>query len=254
MEQVWKERFEIKSYCVDFQQILKPSVLLQFFQEAASNHAEQLGGGYQALAEKGLFWVLSRLRTEITRMPGWGETIFCETWPANTEGLQFRRDFLIYDTDHNIIIRAVSGWLLVNSANLRPQRISALGINLSGNDGKRSLDHFPERLNIQTKEISYRKKIFYNEIDQNLHVNNSQYLDWVTNCFDLNHFENYSLSAFSIEFLSETHCGDEVVLHIENNNLISNIEVVDHLLDKDVFKAKLEWEIKEVNKLNSHEV
>jgi len=241
MEQVWKERFEIKSYCVDFQQILKPSVLLQFFQEAASNHAEQLGSGYKALAAKGLFWVLSRLSTEITRMPEWGEIILCETWPASTEGLLFRRDFLIYDTDQNIIIRAVSGWLLVNLTNLRPQRISALGINLSGNDGKRSLDYFPERLNIQTKEICYRKKIFYNQIDQNLHVNNSQYLDWVTDCFDINHYNHFSLSTFSCEFLSETHWGDEVELRTGTESLITEVEVVNCSSENVVFKAKIEW-------------
>ena len=33
MESVWRESFEIKSYNVDFQQNVKPSVLMQFFQE-----------------------------------------------------------------------------------------------------------------------------------------------------------------------------------------------------------------------------
>jgi medium-chain acyl-[acyl-carrier-protein] hydrolase len=241
MEQIREERFEIKSYCVDFQLNLKPSALLQFFQEVAANHAQHLGAGYQALSERGLFWVLSRIRTEIIRMPVWGETIFCETWPASTEGLLFRRDFLIYDKDHNIIIRAVSGWLLVNAANLRPQRMNVLGINLNGNEGKRSLNLFPQRLDVRTNEISHRKKIFYNEIDQNLHVNNSQYLDWVTDCFNIEHYKRFSLSAFSSEFLSEIHYGDEIEMHTGNNDLISDVEVVDYPSGKALFRSKLEW-------------
>jgi medium-chain acyl-[acyl-carrier-protein] hydrolase len=243
VEQVWKEQFEIKSYCVDFRQELKPSVLLQFFQEAASNHAQHLGAGYNALAERGLFWVLSRLRTEITRMPNWGETILCETWPASTEGLLFRRDFLIYDNDHNIIIRAVSGWLLINAANLRPQRMNALGINLIDNEGKRSLDRFPARLTVNTNEICYRKKIFYNEIDQNLHVNNSQYLDWVTDCFDIHHYKHFTISAFSSEFLSEIHWGDEIELHTGSKDNVSEVEALDYSSGNVVFKTKLEWKV-----------
>jgi medium-chain acyl-[acyl-carrier-protein] hydrolase len=249
MEQIWKERFEIKSYCVDFQLKLKPSVLLQFFQEVASNHAQHLGAGYQTLSEKGLFWVLSRFRTEIIRMPVWGETIQIETWPSSTEGLLFRRDFLIYDSNFNIIIRAVSGWLLVNTSNLRPQRMSVLGINLSENEGKRSLDSFPERLKVQTSEICYRKKILYNEIDQNLHVNNSQYLDWVTDCFDIDHYKHHSLMAFSSEFLSEIHWGDEIDIMCGKKDLITDLQVVDNQTGNALFRSKLEWKERIIHNL-----
>jgi len=241
MKQVWKESFEIKSYCIDFQLRLKPSVLMQFFQEAALNHAMHLGAGQQALSDKGLFWALSRLRTEIVRIPVWGETIHCETWPAGTEGLLFRRDFIIYDEDNNLIMKAVSGWLLVSATNLRPQRMSVLGINLNSHEGKRSMDKFPERLSVKTEEIAYRKAIFYNEIDQNLHVNNSRYLDWVMDCFNIEHYKQFSLSAFSSEFLSETHWGDEIELMIGSNEGVSNVEVVDYSSRNVVFKAILEW-------------
>ena len=49
MESIWKEYFEVKSYSVDFQQQLKPSALMQFFQEVATNHAASLGAGYDPL-------------------------------------------------------------------------------------------------------------------------------------------------------------------------------------------------------------
>ena len=55
MYSVWKESFKINSFHVDFQKKIKPSVLMQFFQEAASNHAHHLGAGYQVLKERHLF-------------------------------------------------------------------------------------------------------------------------------------------------------------------------------------------------------
>ncbi len=240
-EQIWRENFEVKSYCIDFGQKLKPSALMEFFQEAATNHAEHLGAGYETLAGKGLFWVLSRVRTEITRMPERGESILVETWPAGVEGLQFRRDFLVYDKNQQVIIRAVTGWLLVNVQNLRPQRLAALGIPLSLNDGKRSLNVFPERLSVCTEDVCYRKKVLYSEIDQNLHVNNTRYLELAADCFDIEHYQHKTLSAFTAEFLSEIHWGDEIETRIGNLDVISDVEVVNRDSGNGVFKAKLEW-------------
>ena len=242
METIWKEDFNIKSYNVDFQQNAKPSALMQFFQEVASNHAAELGAGYDALISRELFWALSRLTVEIGRMPRWGESILIETWPCGSEGLFFRRDFIVYDKDHQIIIRAVSGWLLLAAQTLRPQRPSMLGIDLPFNNGRKSLAYFPERLTAQTEQVAFNKKVAYNEIDQNLHVNNTRYLDWATDCFKLKHYQNHRLTGFSLEFLAETHWGDEIELHIGNDFLNSAIEAIESTSSTKLFKAVLTWE------------
>jgi len=247
MESVWKEKFEIKSYNVDFQQKLKPSALMQFFQEVASNHAAELGGGYDVLIARELFWALSRLNVEIYRMPGWGESILIETWPCGFEGLFFRRDFIVFDTNDQVIIRGVSAWLLVTVSTLRPQRPSQLGIELPINKGKKALDRFPERIITQTDVVAFNKKVAYNEIDQNLHVNNTRYLDWATDCFQLEHYQNYNLSGISLEFLSETHWGDEIELRLGNEGRNSGVEAFDRSSGITLFKAILNWETSELS-------
>jgi len=242
MESVWRESFEIKSFDVDFQQNLKPSVLMQFFQEVASSHAESLGGGYDVLIKRELFWALSRLKVEIARMPDWGETILIETWPCGNEGLFFRRDYIVYDKDQQVIIRGVSGWLLVAVPTLRPQRPSQLGIVLPANKGKKSLEHFPERIITQTTQVAFRKTVAYNEIDQNLHVNNTRYLDWATDCFLLKHYQDCKLAEFTLEFLAETHWGDEIELRIGGLELKSDIEASEQSSGVTLFKAVLNWQ------------
>lgn len=241
MESVWRESFEIKSYDVDFQQNLKPSVLMQFFQEVASNHASALGGGYEALIDRGLFWALSRLYVEITRMPHWGDSVMIETWPCGNEGLFFRRDFIMYDMERQVILRGVSGWLLVTVSTLRPQRPSQLGIDLPPNTGKKSLAYFPERITVQARQLAFRKTVAYNEIDQNLHVNNTRYLDWATDCFQLKHYQEFTLSGFSLEFLSETHWGDEIELRLGNSAMKSDIEAIECSSGATLFKAIMNW-------------
>lgn len=242
MESVWRENFEIKSYNVDFQQSVKPSALMQFFQEVASNHAATLGAGYDELIARDLFWALSRLTVEITRMPNWGETILIETWPCGSEGLFFRRDFIVYDKDQQVLIRAVSGWLLLATSTLRPQRPAILGLSLPFNPGRKSLAYFPERITTQTERMAFNKKVAYNEIDQNLHVNNTRYLDWATDCFELDHYQDNRLCGFSLEFLAETHWGDEIELRTGTRGKNSDVEAVELTTSTTLFKALLCWE------------
>ncbi len=242
MDSVWRENFEVKSFNVDFQLNIKPSSLMQFFQEVASNHAETFGAGYNTLIERDLFWALSRLSAEITRMPQWGETILIETWPCGSEGLFFRRDFIVFDTNNQVLIRAVSGWLLLATATLRPQRPSILGIALPVNNGRKSMETFPDRITVQTDRMAFNKSVAYNEIDQNLHVNNTRYLDWATDCFDLEHYQNNTLKGFSLEFLAETHWGDEIELRIGSRGVNSDIEALDQTSEITLFKAILNWE------------
>ena len=59
------EKYECKHKLVtsdtDFKQELKPSAILNFFQETAGINSSLLGVGYPDLRPRGLFWVLSKI-------------------------------------------------------------------------------------------------------------------------------------------------------------------------------------------------
>jgi len=241
MVSVWKESFKITSYQVDFQEQIKPTNLMQLFQEAAGNHAQHLGAGYGTLLEEKLFWALSRIRVEILQMPKWGDEIHIETWPCSLVGPFFRRDFIFFNQQNEPICKGVSGWLLLNSASMRPQRADRLGIELPFNEGKFALDTFPERLNGHADIAVFSKKILYNEIDVNNHVNNTRYLDWVMDCFDGNFHREHLLKSFTLEFLGEMHWGDEVELLSGKEGSSFHIQAVNSQTGKVAFKADIDW-------------
>ena len=241
MISVWKENFKITSYQVDFQERIKPTNLMQLFQEAAGNHAQNLGAGYAALVEEKLFWALSRIRVEIQHLPRWGEEIYIETWPCSLVGPFFRRDFIFYNQQNEEICKGVSGWLLLNSENMRPQRAERLTIDLPLNEGKLALGTFPDRLNGQAETPVFSKKILYNEIDVNNHVNNTRYLDWVMDCFDSAFYQSHRLTSFTLEFLGEMHWGDDVELLSGQNGSSFHIQAVNLKTGKIAFKSDVDW-------------
>ncbi len=214
---------------------------MQLFQEAAGNHAQHLGAGYEALLADKLFWALSRIRVEVEKLPKWGDEIRIETWPSSVVGPFFRRDFIFYDQENEAICRGVSGWLLLSSENMRPQRADRLSINLPFNDGKFALEDFPERVSGVAEKPVFSKKILYNEIDVNNHVNNTRYLDWVMDCFDGEFYQKHHLKGFTLEFLSEMRWGDEVELRSGTEGLTFHIQAINLQTGKVAFKAAVDW-------------
>ena len=81
----------LKNYETDFKQDVKPSAILGFFQEAASENSEEAGFGYSSLAPLGMLWVLSKIYVEVDRLPKLGEKIVVQTWPHAPNKAIFER-------------------------------------------------------------------------------------------------------------------------------------------------------------------
>ena len=74
-------KFTLRNYETDFDQKLKPSALLGYFQETAGDHSEEMGLGFAKLAGEGRFWVLSKIYVEVDSRPSFRDEITVETWP-----------------------------------------------------------------------------------------------------------------------------------------------------------------------------
>jgi len=62
---IWREPLKARSYDVDFAKRARTEAICRWFLEAAWNHAEQLGVGYNELSRQNRLWVLSRLLVQI---------------------------------------------------------------------------------------------------------------------------------------------------------------------------------------------
>ena len=67
-----EEKFRIRTYECGIDGRIKIYSLMQYLQEIAAHHAEQLGLGFDRLGEMNGYWVLSNIRIEISRLPGAG--------------------------------------------------------------------------------------------------------------------------------------------------------------------------------------
>ncbi len=190
---------------------LKLRALADYLQEAAAHHADSLGVGLENLAGENMFWVLSCMGVEFERLPRLNEEIKLETWPRHGASPLFAmREFVLRDAGDEVLVRATSAWLLLDSATLRPRRVSMLPVVLPQNLERKFLF---ERLN-EVADFAgtpcFRERIRESKIDVNRHLNNAEYFSWLEDCAAEAGCRIAALKRIFINFVNEVKCGDQV--------------------------------------------
>src|SRR5439155_24816092 len=165
--------FTIHSYEVDLRERATLESLCSYFQEAAWNHAEALGVGYARLAEQNRIWVLSWMLVEIKTFPRWGEAVQVQTWPRGVQGALALRDFEFLDSGGKKLAAGSSGWLVLDRATRRPQRVDKFLANLPALFSRKATDRDSDKLPdlhtdsppVQTAEFEF----LYTDTDLNAH-------------------------------------------------------------------------------------
>lgn len=241
MKSIWQEEYKIKSYEVDSKNRLQITQLFNFMQEAAGNHAYDLGCGYDDLIKDNYIWVLSKVKVNMTSYPSWGESFTVETWPKGAFRLYASRDFIFKDSSGSTIGVATSIWLLLDVKTMRPQRVENLKFNYHENESRHGLDEMLEKLSFTGEFDSSCERIAsYTDIDVNNHVNNAKYVDWIMDCFPVSFLADKEVKTLQINYISEAK-PDEVVLIRKGINMDGTffLEGINKLTQAAVFQAKL---------------
>lgn len=73
-------------------------------------------------------------------MPEWDEKITIETWPLEPKRIEFEKDYLVRDANGEVIIRAVSVWVLMDIHQRRLKHNDAIGIHYPSVIKERALE------------------------------------------------------------------------------------------------------------------
>ena len=220
MENLHIDYYDITSYHVDFKQHLSPVSLFCFLQESAVKHAHSKGFGLSHLAERNELWVLAKMHVRIRRMPDWMEKIRSETWGKEPELLTAFRDFEFFDTDNQSIICATSSWHILNRQTHRPTPLSHFADDFPVMN-RHAIEEKPHKIQIPVSNAVRSKvqAILPSDIDMNLHVNNTKYVQWAIDCVPFAFQKQHTISEISVNFLSEARMGEHYYIETYQNEL-----------------------------------
>ena len=217
--------------------------LLNFLQEAAGQHADKLNFGVHDLNMSNDTWVLSRMRVEIVKWPELGENIMVETWPKGFDRLFAVRDFRVYDSKGEVLVRASSYWLVVDRISKRPKMMTNISkelINPEISAIDQKLDKIPVAKNI---DFIFSKITKSSEIDVNGHVNNVHYSEWIFNTLPVEILKERSLICYEINYMAEVFVDERVEVELGWEQTAENLMLGSVKRgDKEVCRAKLLFE------------
>ncbi|MGB4303712.1 MAG: acyl-ACP thioesterase domain-containing protein [Syntrophomonadaceae bacterium] len=242
---VYQDNFTVEMRDVDFTGNLRLSTLFGYFQDVANRHSHNLGIGFDTIMrEFGVIWALIRIRVDIIRYPAMNEKILVETWPQKPTNLEFARDFLVYDRDGNIIVRAVSTWAILDIHTRKLKRAKLIAPDYPPFREERALDYKLRRLKpFGQLEMVYKRVIGYSDIDMNEHLNNTKYVDLLMDCFSVeSHKANY-VKSIEFNYVNEALPGDTIVLYKDLTAAEENMIYIEGINEKNgklAFQSRLE--------------
>lgn len=210
MTSVYRKSFTVSQLHIDCHGYTKPSVLLYFAQEVAGFHCQALVPNQP----EQLFWALSRNKVQFTRIPALGETITLETWPLPATRVAYPRSTIAYDEMGNELFRSISLWVLMDKNSRSMVLPKKSGVDVPGvlRGSELSVPH--SILPVPLKNQSQRT-VCYTDLDQNHHMNNTRYLDWVEDLLPSGFWKAHPLRELTLCYLSEALEGQTLSLNWE---------------------------------------
>ncbi|MCI1273685.1 MAG: thioesterase [Clostridiaceae bacterium] len=239
---VFNKEIHVNYSEMDYNLVLKPSALLNYLQDLASDNAEVLGFGYSTTYPKNLGWFLLKYRMEFEEYPQSLYDIRMETEARGYNKLFAHRDFKIFDKE-KCLGKISSVWSLVDLSTKQLLHVEKTldTPNLRKHEKRiedLTFEKIPEITHI---DIQKEFEIRFDDIDVNQHVNNCNYIIWAFEPLDFTFRSQKKLKTLDIVYKKEIQYGNKILslVEIQGNTTIHNLKNAQ--TGEDLCQIKAEW-------------
>lgn len=257
MNSIHEKTIKIGYSTLDHRGNLKIVSIMNFLQDAASEHAAQMGVSGFDLARKNLGWVISRYHIEINHYPAWQESIHIKTFRFPYKNLYEMREMTLCSSNDKTIqtknIQAKVCWVMVNKHNGRPLRLSrfmesamcepmcgstfetmykAIAGSKYDNYHPESRYHFPDIEKPLKTDLQLPFKVRMHDLDLNGHVNNAIFVEWAVETVPEEVLSQYTPMTIDVIFHKESLYGDSIISrtdlckHLELQTLLTRHVII----------------------------
>lgn len=216
MNNSYKIDYKVKYSEVDSDYKMRLDHIVTHFQDITGLHSDEMEIDGKTLLEKSnAFWVLTKLKMKIHRLPEFDETLEIETWPTVAKGVRFGRDYRI-SKDGIPLISGTSDWCTLDFDTRKPRRVDTIHYPHTmphREDRSDAGEILRIRETVEDAEINHKYRSSFVDIDTNKHTNNIAYLRMILNCFSPEEFNELQLDELQVSFLSQTFHGDEITVY-----------------------------------------
>ena len=216
IENGYEKNIDVKYSEMDFDKGLKPYSLLNYFQDVASENAEEWGFGYSYITPKNLMWVLLKYSIEFEEYPVDIYKLKVKTAPRGYNKLFAYRDFELYSGE-KLLGRAASMWSLVDFTNMTLANPDEALNNpyMVKHETKDDDLKFGKISNIEKVDIEKEFEVRYNDLDVNHHANNGNYIVWALEPLDYDFKVKHKPKIIDMIFKKEAKFKDRILSQVQ---------------------------------------
>ncbi|MCU0799282.1 MAG: thioesterase [Candidatus Thermoplasmatota archaeon] len=209
--------FTVRTYDIGSKGHIQMHSLMQYLQEAASTHANNIGVGFDWMRSRGYYWVLVNLRVEFERVPFYGDTVEIITYPSGMDLLKAFREFIGTDGAGRPLFKASSEWMVLDRATKSVKEMSELKFDFPFRT-ERALGPFQRLRPQKDYEGVYELVVPHSSIDMNSHVNNCEYVRWGTDALWKYDPKGHDVKKLHITFNAEVKEAEHIMLSGSRTN------------------------------------
>ena len=202
---------EIGPSICDFEGKLSYAEAFGLFMDIASAHAEMLGIGVKAMAQKNLFWLTVKTQVNFIRRPAMLQNVSLQTYPEKPDKMRGNRSYIL-SSKGDTLMTGKTEWAVINTQThklvpldgIYPEELNFDTAPACPEPFARIADHFEETV----PYAEYRVRSM--DIDVGGHMNNTAYARAVMGTFSVAELKSMNINRMDIIFRSSCYEGERL--------------------------------------------
>lgn len=209
--------------------------LLEVLTNVTNLHGNLVRQGINEQGKSPISWVVLNWELEVYRRPKICETILARTWGQEHSKMGAYRDYEIIDQKGEIIAKATSMWIALNTSTFKPIRMTSDIMDAFGCEPQHK--NFPDFKFTRPDSpdlpavLQTRFKINKSMIDCNNHVHNPAYMDLVNEALPEG-MNEINFNNIEVSYKKEIKLHEEVLLEYASDSEKNYVFIWDDSRDK----------------------
>jgi acyl-ACP thioesterase len=202
--------FRAMSSMSDNNTLMSIPAMLEAIQDISGIHAYNIGISGPDLEEKGIFWIVSKLRLRIFRRPAENEELTLTTWIQKPDRASTERDCSLTKGDE-LLAYSRCIWAALRRDSGRIEQMSSFYPDSTFDIPRPDEEPFARigRDFSDAEEIG-RYTIRSVDIDRGGHMNNVNYVRTMLGCFSCEELARMDIKSLDLQFLHQCYEGETV--------------------------------------------
>lgn len=196
---------------------VKTHRIMELMQDAATTHADELGVGWNDMDEKGLLWILSKVKIVFHKPLDRNTREFkLYTWPIASNRLYLERRFDAVDEQGKALFSSSTLWMIVerDTRKIASRDVVAKYYDFDFDTAECLCDNNFDRLRRDgAYSFAYERQVRRTDLDINKHVNNTNYINFALDLLN----ETEQVEEAEIVYHKELKFGDVVQVYCKRD-------------------------------------